>query len=719
MTILLTFTSSVFLAAFLLFQVQPLISRYILPWFGGVPAVWSAALLFFQSMLLAGYAYAHWLTSKSRRWIWFHCGLISLSIVLMGIAIYQWGSPLLPGETLKPQDSQQPIAHILVILLISVGLPYFLLSSTSPIYQSWFSRLKPGRSAYQLYAISNFGSLLGLLSYPFIFEPIMRLKTQSWIWGAGYLIFSSLSFYLARKMLSTPRFGTEDPLKPKVSARQQNLKLKFLQPILWVSLSACASMLLLSVTNQLTQDIAVIPFLWVLPLSIYLLSFILAFAGKNFYPRLPVILLLAICTFSLGFRLNLLTGTNIVIQILVFTLFLFLGTLSCLGELYQLRPDPKKLTSFYLLIAFGGMIGGLFVNILAPKIFQDYWELHISILFTWLLIVLMQWIVRPSIFDHRWGRELIPMLIVFLVLSGYLLIRQVRVSMIDVVDIQRNFFGVLRVEEMELGQPPASAYKIKHGSTSHGLQFIEEEKRDIPTAYYSRQSGAGQVLTTFKPDTNQHENKKVGLIGLGIGTLAAYGKPGDTFRFYEINPGMIDLALGNGKYFSYLKDSPATIEIVTGDARISLERELQTMDSHQFDILLVDAFNSDSIPIHLLTLEAFELYQQHLKPNGVLGIHISNRYINLETLIVKIAGQLDLEYALIQSYRDDQIGSSDAKWMLLSNDESFFQNLNHDQTIRLTPINLQDFKIWTDDYHNLLPLVKENLFENMQPAPAD
>jgi hypothetical protein len=407
--------------------------------------------------------------------------------------------------------------------------------------------------------------------------------------------------------------------------------------------------------------------------------------------------------------MNMLTGLKIITQIGVFSIFLFLATLACHGELYRLRPAPSKLTSFYLTIAFGGVIGGIFVNLIAPWIFRGYWELHLSILLCWILILLLQWISRPSIFESRWGGELILALMIVLVLSGYLLLSQINTSLTGVLEIQRNFFGVTRVEQVELGQPPSTVYKLKHGSTSHGIQFINEDKSSLPTTYYGEKSGIGLVLTHLekigKPD-NPQKNHKIGVIGLGVGTLATYGQSGDTYRFYEINPHIIDLALGQGDYFSYLADSPAEIEIISGDARLSLERELAIQDNQQFDILVLDAFSSDAIPIHLLTFQAFELYLEHLKPGGVLAVHISNRYLDLAPVVVDLGEQFHLESMRILSEQDDQVGSSSAEWVLLSSNRAFFDILEGQGLSSNLVDRGRETRTWTDDYNNLIPFLK-------------
>jgi hypothetical protein len=640
--------------------------------------------------------------------------------VILVVHASGWGSPLLPNSEWKPVNANQPIVKIILILLISVGVPYFLLTTTSPLLQSWLKHLQPSHSPYRLYAISNFGSLAGLLIYPFIIEPFLGLNAQSWVWSLLYLFFAILTIILGIKVFSTRQVENQlalfekGPNPPNTSNPEP---LSRFDKLFWVALSSCASILLLSITNQLTQEIAVIPFLWILPLSIYLISFMLTFSGEKFYPRSLSIGLFAISTLSVGYRLNMLASTSIFNQILLFNSFLLFATLVCHGELYRLRPDPHNLTSFYLYISLGGVMGGIFVNLIAPIIFRGYWELHAGILFCWLLIVILQFFNRPSILDNRWGGEALTLLLIFLGLSAYLFFRQVNLSMKDVISIQRNFYGVTRVQSTKIDSPPEYAFKLKHGTTTHGSQFVSAAKRQIPTTYYGTKSGVGLTLTNYRDlntESDTQHKLKIGIIGLGIGTLATYGEPGDIFRFYEINPSMIDLALGDGDYFTYLADSPSDVTIVPGDARISLEKELMNDEYQEFDIFIVDAFSSDSIPVHLLTVEAFEIYLQQLKPEGVMAIHISNRYLNLSPLLSALADHLRLKHAFIKTDQDDNIGGFAASWILLSRNPAFFQMPEIKSNMHGQLGEASEIRVWTDDFSNLVPLIKKDVFENIQ-----
>jgi hypothetical protein len=710
------FAFAIFLSAFLLFQIQPLISRYILPWFGGTPSLWSVSLLFFQTLLLGGYAFAHWLSSRKKWQLSLYLALLVISVGMLLFSALWWESPLLPGDNWKPTNIHQPFLRIALILLVSVGLPYFLLSTTSPLLQSWFKIFNQDRSPYRLYALSNFGSFLGLISYPFIFEPLFRLREQAWFWSAFYFVYIGLCFYLGLKVFLSKATKSQDQKLGNVFefnlVNDRSIPDKF-QKIFWISVAACTSILLLSVTNQLTQEVAVIPFLWVLPLSIYLFSFMVTFSGKKGYQPKLYISFLALTTLGVGYALNAYTSTGMLFQIVLLSSFLLFSTLVCHGELYRSKPDSEYLTSFYLYISLGGVIGGLFVNLVAPVIFSGYWELHLGIILCWILVIASQFRDRSWVLNRRLTQAWIIYMVIVLGISSYLFIQHIDNTLSGVLQMERNFYGVIRVRSIGVGDPPESAFSLNHGTTSHGFQFREEERRTIPTSYYGTKSGVGLAIKYYREtlnNTNSQLGLKIGLVGLGIGTLAAYGEDQDQYRFYEINPDIIDLALGKNNYFSYLVDSPSLIQIIPGDARISLENELKNGNPQKYDILAVDAFSSDAIPIHLLTVEALDIYHQHLKPEGILAIHLSNRYLNLVPLARRLADHYQMESALIRNSRDNTMGSYPSSWILLSKNQAFFhipEILNN--TI---PPNNDDpiIRIWSDDYSNLVPLIKTEVF---------
>ncbi|UCH60505.1 MAG: hypothetical protein JSV61_03245 [Anaerolineales bacterium] len=708
------FAVTTFLSAFLLFQIQPLISRYILPWFGGTPAVWSAALVFFQMLLLCGYGYAHKLVLGGKRSIIIHLALLGVSLIVLLTSTLFWGTPLLPDSSWKPPDASMPLIRIIVILSVSIGLPYFILASTSPLLQAWVKRLTSNYSPYRLYAISNLGSFLALISYPLIFEFMFTLRQQAGIWSLAYISFTALCFYLSIKMFRSSdknmKMVADD--SPQVAPPHFNHLPSRFQKFFWLALPACTSILLLSVSNQITQEIAVIPFLWVLPLALYLLSFTITFSGDKWYLQSTYLFLLGGSSLLLSYALDNATIIGVFPQVVIFSLFLLAATLTCHGELYRLRPDPKYLTSYYLFISFGGALGGLFVNLVAPIIFQGYWELHFAVLFTWLLFIVLLITNKNSIFHHRTVWVAAPMALVFLGITSFVLVNHIKNILASAMVMERNFYGVIRVREITLGEPPLEALSLSHGITSHGSQYIQPDRRTIPTAYYGSRSGIGLALANY-PKLVEHnpstQGLKIGVVGLGAGTLAAYGKNGDIYRFYEINPAIISLALGEGDYFSYLKDTPAAFDIISGDARVSLEAEFEQDGTQAFDILALDAFSGDAIPIHLLTLEAFDLYLRHLKPQGVLAIHISNRYLDLAPLVQSAGRFYKLEPVLIASPANDN-GSYAAVWVLLSNNKEFFRLPDIQISARKMPEEVADPRLWTDNYSNLLPLLRMGVF---------
>jgi len=724
---MLAYALTIFISAFLLFQIQPLISRYILPWFGGSSAVWSAAMLFFQVLLLGGYGYAHWVAGRGCRGSRGHLLLliVSLAAILLGALI--WGSPLLPGSAWKPPDSSLPLLRIILVLTVSVGLPYFVLSSTSPLLQAWWERTFPGQQPYRLYALSNFGSLLALASYPFVFEPLLSLREQSGLWSWGYLAFTGLCGLLAwrisRRADSSPetplQIETEDSgrVEADTEPEQPDRRSQAFRQILWVGLASCASVLLLAITSQLSQEVAVIPFLWVLPLSLYLLSFVAAFSGVPWYRREFCLPALGVASALVAYTLYHIESVGILPQILIYSLFLFLACLVCHAELYRLRPDGKRLTAFYFLVSLGGAVGGLFVNLVAPLIFNGYWELQVGILFCWLLVFILLWRDRSSLFHRRGGWLSTGAFLALFMLLGYLLYQKISAIENSALAMNRNFYGVFRVRSIQVGNPGREAISLTHGITSHGFQLVDERMK--PTSYYTSQSGIALAIENYRQVLRRrqgNEGMRMGVVGLGIGTLAVYGQPGDTIRFYEINPDIISLAQGEGDFFTYLQQTPAEIEIIPGDARLSLEMELENGRPNGYHILAVDAFSGDSIPVHLLTAEAFELYLEHLAPGGVLALHISNRYLDLTPVVHRAARIHNLGQALIYGPRDDEVGYL-SKWVLLSTDRSFLSRPEiADANLGLS--SSDNFRPWTDDYSNLFQVLQFSDPLLALPAPV-
>jgi hypothetical protein len=693
--IMLLFATSIFLSAFLLFQIQPMIGKFILPWFGGAPAVWSTVMLFFQVLLTGGYAYAYWLVGRvrSQRQTLIHITLITSAIALLAFLSFNWPSPITPDSSWKPENVNSPVLDIFNLLTISIGLPYFILASNGPLMQAWFSRIFPERSYARLYALSNLGSLLGLLAYPILIEPTLSLRWQGWTWAIGFMLFGFLAGWVAMQ-----RRRTAPLAQPKVDPVSSTHRPSLALMSLWIALSATASLFLLSVTNQISQEVAVIPFLWVLPLALYLLSFILTFSGERGYTRkLYAVLFMISAALTLFVMLNA-TYLHVYWQILAYCLLLFSACMLCHGELYLLRPSAKHLTTFYLMISIGGALGGIFVSLIAPLIFNGYWEFFVGLAMT---IAILLTVLRSKQ-SKDISRRSRFVFIVFGLVTVMLAVLSTYFS--GALYSKRNFYGVIRVREVIPEHSAARAYVMSHGITVHGLQFISPQLRHVPTTYYVPDGGAGlAILNHAKYGHDGHMH--VGLLGLGVGTLAAYAQPGDVYRLYEINPVVVDLAAGVGDYFSFLSDSKADITVVLGDARISLERELAEGGAQNFDVLVLDTFSSDAIPVHLVTKEAFALYLEHLAPDGIIAAHITNLHLDLQPVFWQLAQYYGLSMVRV-NYPGDSNGGFASHWILLSRDPSLLNN----PAIRDRAVDLNGYatniKLWTDDYSNLFQILK-------------
>lgn len=691
----LAFAVTIFIGAFLLFLVQPMIGKYILPWFGGGPGVWTTCLLFFQVVLLIGYAYAHFsvrfLSPKMQ-------SIVHLILLVGAVVILQ----LPPSERWKPASGAEPIRQILFLLTVSIGLPYLVLSSTGPLMQAWFSRVNPGASPYRLFALSNVGSLLALLSYPFGVEPALSRPDQAWYWRAGLIIFVLACGWCAilawkhRNASAAPLAGIAEgsTLGPTLGNR-----------LMWLALPACASLLLMAVTNKICQDVAVIPFLWIVPLSLYLLSFIICFDSPQWYVRPVFLLLVAACLPVAAFMLYMAEDANIMVQVAVYTLVLFICCMVCHGELSRMRPHPRHLTSYYLMISAGGAIGGAFVAIIAPLLFAGFFELQYGLMLCALLVLIVLFFDRNYVLYRGQPRQAwIGLIALFLVL-GMIFYLQAKSFLENSIERTRNFYGVLTVFKYTKpidtvgvstapDDPKLHQLLLKHGGITHGMQFIDPERRKLPTTYYDPESGVGRLMRFM----SRQSNRRIGLVGLGTGTLAAYGKEGDYFRFYEINPAVEPLAR---KYFTFLKDSPAKVEVILGDARLSMERE----ESQQFDVLVLDAFSGDAVPVHLLTQEAFDIFSKHLKPDGVIAVHISNRHFRLQPIVMGLADYMKMKTAYIISPDTTMTGAFAADWILMTSSAEVLGS----EEIKDAASSLGSFERippWTDDHANLFQILR-------------
>ncbi len=645
------FATTVFLSAWLVFQVQPLIAKYVLPWFGGTPAVWTACLLFFQSGLFLGYAYALLLVQRvPARW------QATLHVALLAAALATL--PITPDAGWKLNAGGDPVWRILQLLAVSVGLPYLILSATGPLLQAWHARVRPDVSPYPLYALSNLGSLLGLLSYPFWFDPALAADQQTQIWSWGFVLFAvgcaacGLSVWRAAAT-TVPRAAEGRPATSSPPPTWRRLGF-------WFALAMVPSAMLLATTNLVCTDVAVVPFLWVLPLVLYLLSFILCFHSLRWCVRgvwwtaWPLVVLAAV---RVSFRgLGVVTSDPVLVQVAVFFGLLFCCAMICHGELARTKPDPAQLTTFYLTLAAGGAAGGIFVGLIAPQLFVVNFEVAVATLACTLVILLVLYADPASRLRQgrpRWAWGGLLLATAGLLAAHVILFRD---TLAGVQEVHRNFFGVLQVKLAPAAVASNGAVcQLIHGRTMHGAQFLDPPRRQVPTSYYGEQSAIGLLLRN-RPAAAP---ARVGIVGLGVGTLAAYARPGDHYRFYEINPAVVDLAQ---RFFEFLPACRGQVEVVVGDARILLEQEAP----QAFDVLVVDAFSSDSIPVHLLTREAFEVYLRHLQPAGILAAHISNVHVDLSPVIAGQAAHFGLAMTGYESSADQATETRPAIWMLLS-----------------------------------------------------
>ncbi|MDQ0572742.1 SAM-dependent methyltransferase [Variovorax paradoxus] len=672
----LLFAGTIFSSAFLLFLVQPLIAKQILPWFGGSAAVWSICMVFFQVVLLAGYAYSDWVTRHLRVRVQaaLHVGLLLASLAFL---------PLVVAARWKPTGAEDPTWLILGLLLATIGLPYFLLSTTGPLVQSWVARTPWSARVYRYFSLSNLASLLSLLSYPVLIEPRSSLLRQAQGWSWGYGAFAVLC--AGTTLLVAYRWP--EAVSPSQAASDRAIDHakppRWSDGLLWLLLPALASWLLLAVTNHITQNVAAVPFLWILPLSLYLFTFVLCFESDRWYRRgvfLPLAAaVLVLCAFGLQHHVGSAVRTGLPLYVGgLFVLCMFLH-----GETARLRPAPRYLTRFYLMLSLGGAIGGAMVGLVAPHVLPAYYELGIGLILTALAAV--------AVLRHRlWLRVSSVALAACCV---FFLVAQIRSDRADARHLMRNFYGALITFDVRRANPANNARLLSHGSIKHGEQFLDPRRRSEPTTYYGATAGIGRAIAAA-PDGP----RRVGLIGLGAGTLASYGRSGDIYRIYEINPQVFELA---DSEFTFLRDSPARIERVLGDARLALERE----PPQGFDLLAVDAFSGDAVPVHLLTAEAMDVYLRHMKPGGVVAFHVTNRYLELAPVVARIAEAKGLHAVLVSDDAKDSKWLDPTDWVLVARDPAVLAR----EPLRAaaSPIALPaNTRPWTDDFNNLLGVLK-------------
>jgi len=669
---------TIFLSAALLFMVQPIVAKAILPWFGGGASVWTTCMLFFQVFLLAGYSYAHALSHflNHRAQVIVHGCVVMLSFISVPIAISSNGLLI---------NNNAPQIDILGLLVVAIGLPYFVLSSTGPLLQKWFSYQDPEKQPYKLYALSNVGSLLGLVAYPFFIEPSLIQQAQFNLWSVGYVLYGVASLVIVGRLFRYPKIA---------KAAVTDFRVNYQTLASWTGLSMLGVVLLLAVTNAMTQNIASVPFLWLLPLTLYLISFIVCFAQDKYYQRkfwCGALILMVFASYLLYFFAG---YFDFVTQVILFAMILFIGCMLCHGELAKLKPQPSHLTLYYLAISGGGFLGGLFVSIAAPTLFNQFSEFPIAVYAIVISLALVLW---PS--WSKSGAQFVLMKKSLLSLG--LIILPVSFVLIENVFTQhdvvsnRNFYGSLAVKDISVGK--LNERRLVDGTTSHGTQSLGSSKQHIPLSYYRAGTGVALAIDAL----GDKGSLNVGIIGLGAGTLAAYGRVGDKYSFYELNPKVKEYALD---YFSYLTDTQATIQIYLGDGRLTLTRQLRE-GSQQFDLLVIDAFSSDAIPTHLLTTQAISLYLAHIDNDGIIAFHVSNNHLDLTPLLRGLAQHAGL-HAKLYLKRGDELDSNLAQWVLLTKDS---------ETLKIAPLGDKAVSwseqsaqtvIWTDDFSNLLSVLK-------------
>ena len=708
---MLLFAATIGVGACLLFQVQFILGKQVLPWFGGAPAVWTTCMLFFQLLLLLGYGYAHLLgrVADPRRQRNIHLAALALAAALLLVRVALWPSPITASDAWKPGPGDSPVLAILGLLLFTIGPPFLVLAATGPLLQNWYARCFPGASPYRLYALSNLGSLLGLLSYPFVLEPLLPLSGQGWAWSAGFLVFVSGCAGAAALVGATAGAVPADSSPGHVPTdsvtgsaghvRSDSHPPAPAQRLLWFFLAMVASVLLLAITSQISLEVAVIPFLWMLPLTLYLLSFVLCFEYERLYHRgywIPA-LLIAAAEAAIVIRMG--VEAPMLVQLGVYLQVLFFACMVCHGELVRRRPDPRHLTDFYLTVSAGGAAGGIFTGILAPSLFLGLWELPLALLAACAIAIA---VARES----SWPRRR-PLRRVVGVLGGLYMLAlagtfgyQAHIELSDHVHVSRGFFGVLRVDT-DGGESGDLRYRLRHGRITHGIQFTDPDLSRQPTTYYGPGSAVGLAIR-YHQRRLRGEPLRLGFVGLGAGTLASYAAQADSVRFYEIDPDMVALSTGPAPIFTYLRDCPGSVEIALGDARVNLEREAP----QQFDVLALDAFSSDSIPAHLLTVEAVQLYLRHLRgPESILAIHISNRYLDLDPVVRAIADHLKLTVIRIDDPENNEmVYASD--WMLIVRDPVALSAPEILATPGRPPPDPGAWPLWTDAYSNLLQVFK-------------
>lgn len=755
---------STFLGAFLLFSVELILGKHLLPYFGGAPALWTGCLLLYQVLLLAGYGLAHALTRRgtpgTQRTL--VCLLLAVSLAGLAWQALRWGLPLLPPGTWAAGDALPPLVRLLGLLVVAVGLPFVTLAATTSLVGAWTVRLRPDRPPWRLYALSNAGSLLALGAYPAIVEPSFDVPAQALVWTVGFAIFVAVMgwcAWAAGRRSPTPAVAplADDPGSP-AAVRPGTT-------VLWLLLAATGSALLMAVTNQVCQEVAVVPLLWVLPLGVYLVSMIIVFDHPRWYRRGIWGTALAICSVAGCLALYWSVDVPAAWQIGIWLGYLLAACTTVHGELATLRPHATRLTAYYLTIAVGGAVGGLLVAVVAPALLDGMFELHLGVLAAgglalatlirdraswlwqgriappalvlllvggccgWLLAgggpvalrllaetlteplhlgavlvvgaVLLAMLARRAAWTTRPGLPMVGVLCLGTALGLLSMALRAHAGAVNAraLLVHRDFYGVVRVERTTVGAGSrrTAALAMWHGRIVHGFQLAEPDQTRTPTAYFGKGSGVGRAVAVLRR-RYQDRGLRVGVIGLGVGTLAAYGRAGDTWRFYELSPTVTSLAEGGGGFFTFLRDSAADVDAVTGDGRLVLAGELERAGGRGFDLLVMDAFSSGAVPVHLLTREAVALYLAHLQPDGMLAINLSSRNLALAPVAWRLAEAHGLTGLLLEGYPSADGRSWHSLWMLMSRRSSLLVEPELAGLGATGPAPGRAAQVWTDAY---------------------
>jgi hypothetical protein len=730
----LLFTIALALSAGLLFWIQPLFGKMLLPLLGGTPSVWNTCLVFFQTALLLGYCYAH----AQRRYIPPRMQIIShLCLMLVFLCLL----PARVPDGWIPPAQGNPIPWLLLLLSASVGLPFVILSASAPLFQNWFSLSGELRAKdpYFLYAASNFGSLVGILGFPLIIEPRMTLANQAWLWTGGYVVL--ILIVVSGSALIWGRISSQQAVTLEATQGSDTSSPR----MWWLLLSAVPSSLLQSVTTYVTTDLASVPLLWVIPLGLYLISFVLVFSRRQLLPHGFMIYSQPVVLLALVLGAFWFPSIGLLWMLLLNLAALFVTAMVCHGELVRLRPSTDRLTEFYLIIAAGGVIGGIFNLILAPLLFSSLMEYPIALVIAGLLIPSTKAVREKSrrlidvaipvaillvLFGIVWSAEtwmgiafdrmdraivaIAGGVVVYLcyhhplrfglglaalIVAGMYSASYDKHDSWKTVYAERNFFGILKIQS----HPRFQWLRMKHNTTSHGIQIGKGKWRRAPTLYYTNIGPVGDMFRCRPPVPS---GRKIAVAGLGVGTMASYAAPNDHWMFYEINPAVVNFA-SDPNHFTYLKDSPAKTEVILGDARLALKNAPEGY----FQVILLDAFSSDSIPVHLLTREALSMYLTKLAPEGLLAFHISNRHFDLVSVLKSLAIDLHLTglwtmHHPSADYRRS-LAAVSSNWVVLARKAKDLECLV--KTGRWNRLDENEEPVprtWTDDYSNIIECLR-------------